>query len=192
VETDLVPGQVEELVDALEAAASGFGDAQPDPDGADDGDGGEEVECAGGSEALAVEEHDGQGFVGGVLADEVHGHGDGGADGTDAEREELGGEEVLTGVPAQCPADSGEVDHGDGTRGSLRLGRRGDVVFVLRDGDDVEEDGDVEHGKCLQDNTDDERALATKSINQEQRADDGGDKFDNAYREVSTVSQTLH
>lgn len=38
VQTDLVPGQVEELVDALKAAAGGFGDAEPDPDGAEDGD----------------------------------------------------------------------------------------------------------------------------------------------------------
>lgn len=38
VQADFVPGQVEELVDALEAAAGGFGDAEPDPDGAEDGD----------------------------------------------------------------------------------------------------------------------------------------------------------
>lgn len=58
----------------------------------------EEVEGAGGREA-ALQQHTRQGFVGGVLADEVHAHGDGGADGTDAQGEELGAEEVLAGVP---------------------------------------------------------------------------------------------
>lgn len=55
----------------------------------------EEVEGSLGSEA-ALEEHAGEGLVGGVLADEVHGHGDGGADGTDAQREQLTGVELAT------------------------------------------------------------------------------------------------
>lgn len=52
------------------------------------------------------------------------------------------------------------------------------MVLVSGDGDDVEEDGDVEHGNRLQGNTNDERALATERVDQEQSADDGGDELD--------------
>lgn len=178
VETDLVPGQVKELVDTFERAASSFGDAKPNPNSANNGDGREEVEGTGGAEALAVEEHDGSGLVGGVLADEVHGHGDGGADGTDAEGEQLGRQKVLAGVPAKSPSYAGNVDHGDSAGASSGLGCGGLVTVDFGDGYDVEEDGDVQHSDGLEDDADDQGALATKSINEEQCADDGGDELD--------------
>lgn len=51
VETDSVPGEVEEAVHALEVAAAGLGHEPPDPDTADDGDGREAPEGAHGRDA---------------------------------------------------------------------------------------------------------------------------------------------
>lgn len=45
-EANLVPGQREEAVHALEVAATRLGHEDPDPDPADDGDGREAPECA--------------------------------------------------------------------------------------------------------------------------------------------------
>lgn len=53
------------------------------------------------------------------------------------------------------------------------------VVLLPGDGDDVEEDGNIKHGEGLQNDTDDERALATERVDQEQSADDGGNELDN-------------
>lgn len=87
---------------------------------------------------------------------EVHSHGDGGADGTDAQGKQLRGEQVLAAVPAERPTDTGQVDHGDGAGGGRGLGRGSFVAVDPGDGNHVEEDSDVEQGDCLQGDADDE------------------------------------
>lgn len=66
-QTNLVPRQVEKLVDAFQTATRGFRNAQPDPDRTDDADDAEEVEGSVRGETLVLEEHVRERLVDGVL-----------------------------------------------------------------------------------------------------------------------------
>lgn len=101
VETDSVPGELEQVIHALQASSAGLGHGEPDPDAADKGDGGEAPEGTVGGDAAVRggEQHVGHGAGVAVLVGEVEGHGPRGGQGTDSEREQLSGEQVLHGVP---------------------------------------------------------------------------------------------
>lgn len=90
VKTDLVPGEVKELINRLKTSSSSLGNKYPNPESTQNTDDGEEVEgSVRGETQRWLEKHIGQRAVGRVLADEMHRHGDGGANGSNAKGEEL-------------------------------------------------------------------------------------------------------
>lgn len=178
VQTNLVPGEVEELINALEAAASRLGNAQPDPDTSTNTNNTEEVEGTVRCQTIVLEKHVGESLVDCKLAKEMHSHRNRRADSSNSEREQLRGEQVLAAVPSKSPTSTREVDHGNGGFGSLVLGGTGLETLVVGDGNNVEENADVEQSDGLQDDSRDERSLAAGHIDEEERADDGSNKLD--------------
>lgn len=117
-------------------------------------------------------------------------HGPGRGEGTDAEREQLGSQEVLHRVPAKSPTETRDVDHGNGTTaGGLLVGRENEVVDDAKLGHGSEETSDVDHGKSLKRDTSEESALAANDIDQEQRAGNGSNELDDT--EDGRDEQTL-
>lgn len=182
VETNLVPGKLEELVHVLKAATASLGNGEPDPETTNEGNGGEAPEgTLGGDTALGNgEQHVGDSAGVTVLVGEVKSHGPRGGESTDAEREQLSGKKVLHGVPAESPTETRDVDHGDSTARSTLVG--GGELEVLVDtelGNLGEESSDVDHGNGLQRDTDEKSALSADDINEEESANNGGDELDN-------------
>lgn len=169
------------MIHALEAASAGLGNREPHPHAADKGNGREAPEGSLGGDAAVRggEEHVGHGAGVAVLVGKVQSHGPRGGEGSDAEREQLSSEEVLHGVPAESPTEAGDVDHGDGAAAGTLVGSGKDKVIddtELRDAS--EEGGDVDHGDSLESDTSEESALSADDINEEESADDGGNKLD--------------
>lgn len=81
---------------------------------------------------------------------EAHNHG--GGNGTDAKRIDFCVEQVLDCVPAHGPSEAGEVDHDDGSSGGVS-----GSWAILHASNwlacDGEEEGDVQHGECLEADT---------------------------------------
>lgn len=124
------------------------------------------------------------------LVGEVESHGPGRGEGTDAEREQLGSQEVLHGVPAESPTETRDVDHGDGaTASGLLVGRKNEVVDNTKLGHGSEETSDVDHRQSLKSDTGEQSALATNNIDQEQRAGNGSNELDDT--EDGRDEQTL-
>lgn len=169
------------MIHALQAASAGLGDREPHPDTTDKGDGREAPEGSLGGDAAvrAGEEHVGHGAGVAVLVGKVESHGPRGGEGSDAEREQLSSEEVLHGVPAESPTEARDVDHGDGAAACTLVGVGEDEVLDnTKLGDAGEEGGDVDHCNGLESDTSEESALSADDINEEEGADDGGDKLD--------------
>lgn len=181
VETDLVPGKLEQVIHALEAATAGLGDGEPDPDTADKGDGGEAPEGSlGGDTAVGDgEKHVGNGARVAVLVGKVKSHGPRGGEGTDAQREQLSGEKVLHGVPAESPTETRDVDHGDGTTASTLAGSgESEAINNAEFGNLGEESSDVDHGNGLESDTGEKSTLTTDDVDEEQGTDQGGAELD--------------
>lgn len=106
-------------------------------------------------------------------------HGPRSSKSTNAEREQLGSQEVLHRVPTQSPTETRNVDHGDGaTAGSLLVVREDEVIDDTELGDRGEETSHVDHGKSLEGDTGEQGTLAANDINQEQRARNGSNELD--------------
>lgn len=182
VETNPVPGEVEEAVHVLKAAAASLGNGEPDPETADKGDGSKAPEgTLGGDTTLGDrEEHVGNSTGVAVLVGKVKSHGPRGGKGTDAEREQLSGEEVLHRVPAKSPTEARDVDHGNGTTAGTLVLVRQDIVLIDSElGDTSEEAGDVDHGNGLEGDTNKESTLAANNIDEEESTHQGSNKLDN-------------
>ena len=181
VQTNAVPGKLEQTVHALEGTSTGLRHGEPDPETTHDGDSSEAPECALGRDTALGnrQEHVGHGTGVAVLVGKVQSHSPGRGQSADAQGEQLGSQKVLHGVPAESPAHAGDVDHGDGATADTPMLLGKDVVVVhsqLREG--CEEAGDVHHGQSLQGDTDEESTLATNDIDEEKSARNSSDKLD--------------
>ena len=178
---DAPPPQREQAIHALEAATGRLGDEEPGPQAAERGDGREQPEGALGAQAALGDgqEHRGHGARVPVLVHEMETHDHGAGDGADAERVDLGVEEVLDAVPAHGPAEAGQVDHHDGAGGGV-LVRGGVFLAFAESGDGGQESGDVGHGEELEPDADAEGPFAADDVDEEEGADEGGDEFDDA------------
>jgi hypothetical protein len=189
--TDLVPGKLEQLVDALEGSARGLGDGEPSPDTTDEGDGSEEPEGTGRAETalLVVEEHERDGARVTVLVDEMEAHDQRGGHGSDTERVDFSVEEVLHGVPTHSPTETGDVDEHEGDSGSSLLALGELEALLFNAGNSGKEGSEVSHGDGLAGNTDTEGTLATDPVDQEESTCDGSDELD--YTENGSCEQLL-
>lgn len=181
VQTDLVPRQLKQPIHALERPPGCLGHTEKHPHSTEDGHRRKAPERALGGDAavLGGQQHVGHRARVAVLVGKVQRHGDGGRQGPDAQREELRREQVLHRVPAERPAEPGDIDHGDGAAADAKLGLRQDKVVDDAHLRDVgQEGGDVDHGDGLQGDTDEEGALAADHVDQEQGAGDGCDELD--------------
>lgn len=183
VQTNLVPRQIKQAVHALQRPTPSLRHEEPHPEAAQDGHGSKAPKSPLGRDAALrdVEEHDGHGPRVAVLVRKVKRHGPGRGQGTNAQRVQLGGEQVLHGVPAKSPATARDVNHGNSASTGALEGLGQDKVLVdteSRHGG--EESGHVNHGNGLQQNASEESALAANDIDEEQGTDHGRDKLDNA------------
>lgn len=181
VKTDLVPGKREELIHVLEASSTSLRNGEPDPDTTDEGDSGKAPEGSLGRDTALrnSQKHVGHSAGVSVLVGEVKSHSPRCSEGTDAQREQLGSQEVLHRVPAESPTETRDVDHGDGTaRSTLVALRENKVLDDTELGDLGEESGDVDHGNGLESDTDEKSALSADDINEEESANNSGDELD--------------
>jgi hypothetical protein len=192
MKTDLVPRKREKLIHVLKASSTSLRNGEPNPDTTDESNSGEAPERSlGGDTALGNrEKHVGDSARVSVLVGEVESHGPRCSEGTNAQREEFGSQEVLHRVPAESPTETRDVDHGDGTARStlVALGKN----KVLNDselGNLGEESSDVDHGNGLKSDTDEKSALSADDIDEEESADDGGDELNDT--EDSCDEKTL-
>jgi len=116
--TNKVPRKVEHLVERFERLSRSLGQEEVHPDETDSGDAGEEQHSASVGHG---NEHERYSLGVTVLVDKVECHGDGTTERTETERVDLGVDEVLDRVPSERPTETGEVDHDDGTHGSVLL-----------------------------------------------------------------------
>ena len=86
IQTNSVPGQVEESVHALQGATTGLRHREPDPGTTEDGHSGEAPESTHGGDATVggVQQHVGHGARVAVLVGKVKSHGPRGSEGTDS------------------------------------------------------------------------------------------------------------
>jgi hypothetical protein len=181
VKTDLVPGKLEELIHALEASSTGLRNGEPNPDTTDEGNSGKAPEGSlGGDTALRNrQKHVGDSARVSVLVGEVKSHSPRCSEGTNAQREQFGGQEVLHRVPAESPTETRDVDHGDGAaRSTLVALGENKVLDDTELGNLREESSDVDHGNGLKSNTDEKSALSADNIDEEESADNSGDELD--------------
>lgn len=182
VKTNLVPGEVEQVIHALQAATTCLRNRDQDPKTTNEGDGGEAPEGTLGRDTTVAggEKHVGNSAGVAVLVGEVQSHGPRGGQGTNSEREQLGSEEVLHGVPAQSPTESRDVDHGNGTSAGTLVGLGEDKVIINAHlGNTGEEGSDVEHGNGLEGDAGEKSSLSANDIDEEEGADQGSAELDN-------------
>lgn len=175
ISSDLVPRQIKDSIERFERTATGFGQEEVDPAETDEGDAGKEVHCSGGGHA---NEHLGYSLGVTILVDEVEGHGERATNGTKAQREDFGVDEILDRVPTHGPTEATEVDASDGCFGGSFLASRLNIALLSDGVVDGEEDGHVQHGDELQTDTNAQGTLSADEVDQEESTHDGTDEFD--------------
>jgi hypothetical protein len=181
VKTDLVPGKLKELIHALKASSTGLRNGEPDPDTTDESNSGKAPESSlrGDTTLRNRQKHVRHSAGVSILVGKVESHSPRCSEGTNAQREQLSGQEVLHRVPAESPTETRDVDHGDGAaRSTLVALGENKVLDDTELGDLGEESSDVDHGNGLESDTDEKSALSADDIDEEESADNSGNELD--------------
>ncbi|KAG7763316.1 hypothetical protein KL946_004132 [Ogataea haglerorum] len=174
---DQVPRQGKQLLHALERPARDLWQEVPAENEPQQTHAGEEVER---SVVCHGQQHRRHSLGVAVLVGEVERHHDGGSQRPHAQRQHLGVEEVLHGVPAHGPADAVEVDRGERALAGAHL-RRGEVDVLLGGlRHDRHVDGEVERRDQLDRDACVERLLPADEVDQEEGTEVGRGELDDA------------